>query len=252
MLRQKYKLLVLSVFLSFGLCNLMTAQESFISEEDFYDQDIDQFSYISDPFEVVNRFTFRINDIIYSNIIQPLADTYRLVTPDLIEEGAGNFFYNVNYPVRLFSNLFQGRFRGMWVETVRFTVNSTIGIVGFASPADKIDGFSSGNAEDLGQAFGALGMNEGPYLVLPLLGPSNLRDLGGLIAGRIINPVKEPSSLIDDWALEYRLSFTSFDFVNNSSEFLRQYNQLKDGAIDPYSSVKNGYTQYRRNAITNR
>mgnify|MGYP003873839789 CR=1 FL=1 len=132
---------------------------------------------------------------------------------------------------------------------MRFTINSTIGIVGIACPADKIDGFSSVKAEDLGQAFGALGINEGPYLVLPLLGPSNLRDLGGLIIGRVINPVKEPSSLINDWAWECRLSLTSFDFVNNSSDFLRQYNQLKDGAIDPYSSIKNGFTQYRRALI---
>ena len=249
MKRQKFKLLALSVFLILGSCNLIIAQETFISEEDFYDLDIDQFSYISDPFESVNRFTFRFNDIIYSNIIQPLADTYRLIAPDLIEEGASNFFYNINYPVRLGSNLIQGRFRVMWVETARFTINSTVGILGFACPADRIDGFSSVKPEDLGQAFGSLGINEGSYLVLPFLGPSNLRDFCGLITGRLINPVKEPSSLIDDWAWECRLSLTSFDFVNNSSGFLRQYNQLKNGAIDPYSSVKNGYTQYRRAAI---
>ena len=250
MKRQKFELLVLLVILFLGSYNNVTAQNIFISEEDFYDQDIDQLNHISDPFERVNRSIFRINDIIYSNIIQPLADTYRLVTPDLIEEGASNFFYNVNYPVRLGSNLIQGRFRGMWVETVRFTINSTIGIVGIACPADNIDGFSPVKAEDLGQAFGALGINEGPYLVLPLLGPSNLRDLGGLITDRAINPLKEPSSLIDDWAWESRLSINGFDFANNSSDFLRQYNQLKDGAIDPYSSIKNGFTQYRRALIT--
>ena len=250
MKRQKFKLLVLSIFLCLGTCDTVIAHETFISEEDFYDQDIDQLNHISDPFEGVNRFTFRINDIIYSKLVQPLADAYRLFTPDLIEECASNFFYNINYPVRLVSNLIQGRFSGMWVETARFTINSTIGIAGIACPADKIDGFSSVKAEDLGQAFGALGLNEGPYFVLPLLGPSNLRDLGGLITGRVINPVKEPSSLINHWAWECRLSITSFDFVNNSSAFLQQYNQLKDGAIDPYSSVKNAYTQYRRAAIT--
>ena len=80
MKRQKFKLLALSVFLILGSCNLIIAQETFISEEDFYDLDIDQYSYISDPFESLNRFTFRFNDIINSNIIEPLADTYRFIT----------------------------------------------------------------------------------------------------------------------------------------------------------------------------
>lgn len=250
MKRPKFKLLVLSVFLGLSYSFNVSAQETFLSEEDFYEQDVDQFSHISDPFESVNRFTFQFNDFVYRNILQPLADRYKAVTPDSIEEGASNFFLNLNYPVRLSSNLIQGRLREMWVETARFAINSTIGFGGLASPADNIEGLSPIKTEDLGQAFGAIGIGEGPYLVIPLLGPSNLRDLGGLIGNRAVNPVKEPFSLIDKWDWEHRLSLSGLDFINSSSGFLKQYNQLKGGAIDPYSSLKNGYTQYRRVAIT--
>lgn len=249
MKRRKFKLILLSAFLVLSSYLNISAHETFLSEEDFYELDVDQFSYIFDPFEPVNRFTFNLNEIAYRNVIQPFADAYKVFTPDPIQKGASNFFYNLNYPVRFSSNLIQRRFRSMWVETVRFAINSTIGIVGITCPADKIDNFTPLKAEDIGQAIGSLGISEGPYLVLPLLGPSNLRDLGGLISGRVINPVKEPSSLINGWAWECRLTLSTFDFVNSSSEFLLKYNQLKEGAIDPYSSLKNGYTQYRRAAI---
>ena len=129
-------------------------------------------------------------------------------------------------------------------------INSTIGLGGLASPADNIKGLPPIKAEDLGQAIGAIGIGEGPYLVIPLLGPSNLRDLGGLIGNYAVNPFKQPFCIIDKWDWEYRLFVSGLDFINSSSGFLQQYNQLKRGAIDHYSSLKNGYTQYRRAKIT--
>ena len=250
MKRPKFKLLVLPAFIGLNFALNVFAQETFLSEEDFYEQEVDELSNIFDPFESVNRYSFQFNDFVYHNILQLLADRYKAVTPDSIEEGTSKFFLNLNYPVRLSSNLIQGRLREMWVETARFVINTTIGFGGLASPADNIEGLSAIKSEDLGQAFGAIGIGEGPYLVIPLLGPSNLRDLGGLIGNRAVNPIKEPFSLIDKCDWEYRLSVSGLDFINSSSGLLQQYNQLKGGAIDPYSSLKNGYTQYRRAAIT--
>ena len=161
-----FKLLSLPAFIGMVFCLSLSAQNDFFTEDEFYDQDLVQFSNISDPFEVVNRFTFQFNDFVYRNILQPLAGSYKAVTPDSIEEGASNFFLNLNYPVRLSSNLIQGRLREMWVETARFAINSTIGLGGLTSPADKIEGLSPIKAEDFGQALGAIGIGEGPYLVL--------------------------------------------------------------------------------------
>jgi phospholipid-binding lipoprotein MlaA len=229
--------------------SFLSAQDSYLAEEDFYQEEVNGAANIYDPLERVNRYTFEFNDFFYLNILQPIADGYTRITPDPVEAGASNFFYNLKYPVRLAGNLLQGRLKGAWVETGRFAINSTIGLAGVMTPADGIEYFAPIKPEDVGQAFGAWGIGEGPYLVLPLLGPSNLRDLGGLIGDRAVNPLKEPYSLIDDWNWEWRLALTGSEIIVNSPDILNRYKQLKGDAIDPYSSLKNGYTQYRLGAI---
>lgn len=227
----------------------MHAAEGYLSEEDFYQEEIEGSIEVSDPFETVNRYTFQFNDFVYLNLVQPLADGYQTVTPDPVEKGASNFFYNLKYPVRLAGNLLQGRLDGAWVETGRFAINTTVGIAGVFTPADKVEGFAPIPKEDIGQALGSWGVGEGPYLVLPLLGPSNLRDLGGRIGDRAVNPLDEPFSLIDDWNWEWRLALPATEFIVDSPSLMERYMRLKGSAIDPYSSLKNGYTQFRRSAI---
>jgi len=227
----------------------LQAAEGYLSEEDFYEEEIEGTIDVSDPLEPINRYTFKFNDFVYLNLVQPLADGYQAVTPDPVEEGANNFFYNLKYPVRLAGNLLQGRFDGAWVETGRFAMNTTVGIAGVFTPADKVNGFAPIPKEDIGQALGSWGLGEGPYLVLPLLGPSNLRDLGGYVGDRAVNPLKEPFSLIDDWNWEWRLALSATEFTVESPSLMDRYLRLKGSAIDPYSSLKNGYTQFRRAAI---
>lgn len=246
----KFKPLFTAVVL-FGLypVSFLSAQDNYLSEEDFYNEEVNGSARVYDPLESVNRYTFEFNDFVYSNILEPIADGYTAITPDPVEEGASNFFYNLKYPVRLAGNLLQGRLKGAWVETGRFAINSTVGLVGVMTPADEVEGFAPIKPEDVGQAFGSWGIGEGPYLVLPLLGPSNLRDLGGLIGDRAVNPLKEPFSLIDDWNWEWRLALSGSEFIATSPNILARYKQLKGSAIDPYSSLKNGYTQFRQSAI---
>lgn len=225
------------------------AAEAYLSEEVLYEEEIKSGDEVSDPLETVNRYTFKFNDFVYLNLVQPLADGYQAITPDPVEEGAGNFFNNLKYPVRLAGNLLQGRIDGAWVETGRFAINTTVGIGGVFTPADTMEGFAPIPKEDIGQAFGSWGIGEGPYLVLPLLGPSNLRDLGGYIGDRSLNPLKEPFSLIDDWNWEWRAALAAIEFTVESPSLIERYMRLKGSAIDPYSSLKNGYTQFRRAAI---
>ncbi|HKK19226.1 MAG TPA: VacJ family lipoprotein, partial [Opitutales bacterium] len=153
------------------------AAEAYLSEEDFYAEEVEDTVDVSDPLEPINRYTFEFNDFVYLNLVQPLADGYQAVTPDPVEEGASNFFNNLKYPVRLAGNLLQGRLNGAWVETGRFAINSTVGIGGVFTPADRVEGFAPIPKEDIGQALGSWGVAEGPYLVIPFLGPFNLRDL---------------------------------------------------------------------------
>ena len=228
----------------------LTAQVGNLTEDEaFFDEELDESAGVYDPFESVNRFTFEFNDFVLSNALQPLVDVYTEITPDAVEEGASNFFYNLRYPVRLVSNLLQFRLKGAWIETGRFAINSTVGIVGILTPADDYESFAPIESEDVGQVFGAWGIGEGPYLVLPFFGPSNLRDLAGLFGDRTINPIKEPFSMIEDWDWELQLATSVTDSISRSPRIIERYRQLKSSSIDTYSSLKNGYTQYRRGAM---
>jgi phospholipid-binding lipoprotein MlaA len=241
--------LALSMLLGLASTSFLSAQDSYLSEEDLFTEDVAPNSRIYDPLEAVNRYTFEFNDLVYSYVLQPVANGYTAITPDPVEVGASNFFSNLKFPVRLVGNLLQGRLKGAWVETGRFAIISTIGLAGFMTPADKMESFAPIKPEDVGQALGSWGIGEGPYLILPLLGPSNLRDLGGLIGDRAVNPLKEPFSLINDWDWEWRLALSGSEFIATSPAILERYKQLKGNAIDPYSSLKNSFTQYRRGAV---
>jgi len=223
--------------------------EEFLSEEDLYGDDLSRSVVVDDPLQPINRVTFQFNDFVLLNLVQPLADGYQAVTPDPVEKGASNFFDNLRYPVRLAGNLLQGRAKGAWVETGRFAINSTVGVLGVFTPADEMEGFAPIPAEDIGQALGSWGVSEGPYLVLPFMGPSNLRDLVGMVGDRVVNPLDQPVSVIDDWNWEWQVALGVTEFTVNSPSIVERYLRLKGSAIDPYSSLRNGYTQFRRGAI---
>lgn len=232
-----------------GLVSGANAQGGFLSDEELYDEEVEYAPAIDDPLESINRYIFKFNDIVYVNLVQPLADGYTAITPDPVEEGASNFFHNLRYPVRLAGNLLQGRLQGAWVETGRFAINTTVGLAGVMAPADAVDGFAAIPAEDVGQALGAWGVSDGPYVVLPLFGPSNLRDLLGFFGDRAANPLQEPFSAINDWNWEWKLALSVTEFVVASPSIMDRYKQMKGTAIDPYGSLKNAYTQYRRAAV---
>ena len=240
----RYCLFGLALFVSLGA---LSAEEDFLSEEELYGDFEEAPTVVSDPLESVNRVTFKFNDFIYMNVVKHIANGYQAVAPDPVERGASNFFKNLGYPVRLVGNLLQGRVKGAWVETERFAVNTTLGVVGIWPSADRFERMQPLEPEDMGQAFGAWGIGEGPYLVLPLLGPSNVRDLFGLVGDRAVNPLQKPLSVIDD--SDWQLAFDATQFVVRSPRLLGIYTQMKDGALDPYSSMKNGYSQKRRSMI---
>lgn len=224
--------------------------KDFLTEDDLFALEDDEgMEPIYDPLEPLNRIIFEFNDFVYLNLLDPVARGYQKVTPDPVERGASNFFRNLRYPIRLAGNLLQGRLNGAWVETGRFAINTTVGVGGIFTPADAIEVFQPIPAENVGNALGAWGIGEGPYLVLPLLGPSNVRDFFGIIGDRAAYPLREPFSVISDWNWEWRLALGATEVIVESPALLARYQQMKGGAIDPYGSLKNGYTQFRRAAI---
>jgi phospholipid-binding lipoprotein MlaA len=226
---------------------LLQGSEAVLSEEELFEEDLGVSVEIKDPLESLNRVIFEFNDFVYTNVADPFVDTYETVLPASARKGASNFFENLRYPVRLISNLLQAKGKAALVETGRFAVNTTGGLFGILDIASGAEGLQKPPREDFGQVLAVWGVGEGPYLVIPFLGPSNLRDLGGYVGDRCINPLQRPVTALDDW--EWQLAYGVGDTVVTLPVVLDMYGQMKGSAIDPYSSLKNGYTQYRRSEI---
>lgn len=232
----------------FGLCACLTSfaqNTDFLSEEALYEVDFDDAPLISDLLEPANRVIFRFNDFFYNYLAEPVSYTYQL-SPVSVRLGIKNFFSNLGYPVRLTGNLLQGRIKGAWLETRRFGVNSTVGLLGVLDLASDMEGLERIESEDAGQVLGSWGLGEGIYLVLPFVGPSNLRDLGGLLVDRLVNPWVEPFCVLDS---EAKTIYSVGDGVSSLPGYLQIYREMKGSSVDPYSSLKDAFTQYRRAAI---
>ena len=191
-----------------------------------------------DPLECVNRKIFWFNDKLDVYVLAPVATGWEKVSPRRVRTSVSNFFGNLRFPIVTVNDLLQGKVKDSASDVGRFAVNTTVGVLGFFDPASgwglvKHD-------EDFGQTLGVWGVPPGPYLVLPLLGPSDPRDAAG-------------------FAVDYALAVTPFfieeyilvgarvvDTVNERSFVLKQVEDAKASAFDYYTFVRNAYLQRRR------
>jgi len=148
-----------------------------------------------DPFEGLNRNIFGFNEWTDRHILRPTAKAYDKYVPSPIRSGVGNVFDNVGTPVIALNQLMQGKPRAMLSDTGRFLLNTTLGLGGIFDVATKV-GLAK-HEEDFGQTFGVWGAGTGYYVVLPLLGPSNIRDGLGLAVGAVLNPIRFISPVED-------------------------------------------------------
>lgn len=132
-----------------------------------------------DPWEVFNRAIFTFNDTLDTYALKPVAQGYQAITPEFLEDGIHNVFGNIGDVGNLGNNLLQGKLHNAGVDTSRLIFNTTFGVLGFFDVADKMG--LTRNDEDFGQTLGYWGLQSGPYLVLPLMGPSTVRDAIGKI-----------------------------------------------------------------------
>ncbi|MGJ3242251.1 MAG: MlaA family lipoprotein [Opitutales bacterium] len=215
-------------------------QEEAIPEDILYGPE-EETAPVSDPLEGFNRSVFRFNDLLYRNVLDPVADGYDWLMPDPAQTGVSNFFYNIRTPVRLVGSVLQGKLGRGGREVGSFVINTTVGLFGFLRPSEEI--FGTIPAEDIGQTLAVWGIGEGPYLVLPLLGPSNLRDAVGFTGDIYLNPAREHS----EW--EYEAAAFGLDFVNTLPGLTERYEALQDSAVAPYISLRNAYLQNRRQEV---
>ena len=198
---------------------------------------------VADPLEGINRIMFGFNEITEDWLLRPVTDIYTAITPKPARTGVRNFFNNLGTPLRFVSCHLQGKVDEADIELNRFLINSTVGILGFGDPAGDQHGLKPPPREDLGQALGTAGMDEGLYLVWPLFGPSTLRDSIGIAGGVFLSPIHyvEPC--------ETAMSIRAVKGVNIMSFKLGQYENIKSTAIDPYIAIREVYIQYRRKQI---
>jgi phospholipid-binding lipoprotein MlaA len=193
---------------------------------------------IPDKIEGVNRVVFKFNDALYQAILQPLAKGYAAVVATPIRRGLGHFFHNLEFPTRFVGNILEARLANAGVETERFAIN-TVTSLGFLTLSDKFPRLQE-RPSDLGQAFGTWGLGHGTYLILPLLGPSSLRDGVGLaLSGYFLDPLH----YLNSW--KYRTGGTVVSIVNQSPEQMQAYDQLKAAAVDPYVALRDAYNVRR-------
>ena len=187
-----------------------------------------------DPFQNLNEKTHNLNQNLDESIATPIAKIYRKVTPDFVEVGVTNFTDNIEDVNIAINNLLQGKIKDGFSDIFRFTINSTIGMLGFFDAASSM-GLQK-HSEDFGQTLAVWGVSDGPYVVLPVLGPSNLRDT----LARIPEAFMTPLLLIDHDRTGYEL--TAIDLLDKRARFLG----LESIVIgDEYLFYRDAYFQSR-------
>ncbi len=217
--------------------------ETFDEDFDMFEEELnEQTVEISDPLEGLNRITFAFNDVLYAWILTPVSQVYADVMPEPVRIGVCNFFNNVTTPIRYANCLLQGKGDGAKAELDRFLINTMEGILGFGDPAKDKHGIEPAK-EDLGQTLAKAGLENGFYLVLPLLGPSTLRDAAGKVGDLFLNPI----FYLEPW--ELRMGVSGGKYINESSFHIGEYDSLKADAIDSYILIRQAYIQYRNKQI---
>jgi phospholipid-binding lipoprotein MlaA len=194
-----------------------------------------------DPWEPLNRKVFWFNDHLDMYLIEPAAKGWDFVTPKRVQTSLSNFFANLRFPIDTVNNLLQGKVQYAATDVGRFVVNTTVGAAGFFDPAKSFGLLP--HPEDFGQTLGVWGLRSGPYLVLPILGPSTLRDGAGIL---VDYPISITPFFVD-WY--YLFAARTVELVNFRASVLDAVHQAKEASLDYYSFVRNAYLQRRASAV---
>jgi phospholipid-binding lipoprotein MlaA len=195
-----------------------------------------------DPLESFNRSMFTFNDNLDQYVAKPLARGYKKITPEPIDRGITNFFSNLDEVGAIVNNSLQLKFKDAASDLGRLAVNSTLGLLGFMDVASGM-GLQKHN-EDFGQTLGAWGIKPGPYLVLPVIGPSSGRDAVGFTADWFTNPLYY---VVEDVGVSWGLYLIRF--VDRRAGLLKSTDLLETAALDPYAFMRESYLQYRLHQV---
>lgn len=196
----------------------------------------------NDPLEPFNRAMFRFNDTLDRTLLKPVSKGYVAVLPDFVRAGITNFFSNLGDLAVFANDLLQAKFKQSSEDGVRFLMNTSMGIFGFIDVATGAG--LPHHREDFGQTLAVWGWESSTYLVLPLLGPSTLRDSAGLVGDY---PFTFYAYLNTTYTKDAEIF--AFQTLNTRSNLLAATNVLEAAALDPYAFLRDAYLQQRRNLI---
>ena len=196
---------------------------------------------VYDPLEPVNRVIFSFNDKVDTWVLRPVAQTYVNVVPQLVRTGVSNVFGNISDLFSAVNNALQGKREALGNDLGRVLVNTTFGLGGIFDVAGY--GGVEKTSEDFGQTFGYWGIGPGPYLVLPILGPSNVRDTTGLVIQSYLDPfnqVTPDTNKYELWGLRA---------IDTRAGLLGTEDLVAGAALDRYTFIRSAYTQRRRSLV---
>jgi phospholipid-binding lipoprotein MlaA len=195
----------------------------------------------SDPFESVNRVTAAFNGVLDSFLVKPVAKAYKFVTPGPIEMMVGNFFGNLSDVWTGANNVLQGKPKEAVSDFTRFTLNTVWGLLGLVDVATDL-GLEKHN-EDFGQTLGVWGVSPGPYVVLPVLGPSSVRDTAGLIPDSFASPLRKVKHS------NARYGLYGLRAIDTRAGFLSAERFMDSASLDDYAFFRNGFFQRRYSQV---
>jgi len=203
-----------------------------------------EYDATNDPFEPMNRAIFDVNDFLDRLLLRPIAELYRAMVPPGIRDRVTNILSNMKEPVIFANNLLQGEFNRAGVTAERFAINTTIGVGGMFDWANQWKMYQQ--VGDFGQTLYVWGLGSGPYLVLPLLGPSSIRDAVGYGVDSAASPWQY---LANDGGSEtywdYQFVSTGMDGVTKREQNIEGLDALRKGSLDFYAQMRSVYRQYR-------
>jgi phospholipid-binding lipoprotein MlaA len=200
-----------------------------------------------DPLEGLNRAVFGVNQAVDTVVVRPVAQVYRAVVPDPLQYNVRSFLRNLRSPVIIANNLLQGDMDGAGRAFERFFINTIVGVGGIADVAAELRPELRYESEDFGQTLAVWGVDPGPYLVLPILGPSNARDAVGTAVDALSDPVSWVLYANDlQWVDYVRYGVT---LVDARVQTLDTTDELEASSVDYYATVRSLYDQYRKGQI---
>ena len=195
---------------------------------------------ISDPMEPMNRTFFHFNNWLYRRVLRPVSKGYGMVAPKPFRVCVDRLFINLKFPVRVVNNVLEARFKSAGIETVRFVVNSTVGVAGLFDPATRWK--LKAQPADFDQTFAIYRIPSGIFLNWPVLGPSTVRGTAGMAGDEALNPL---------WYVDVPLAVTAgasgVKTVNRTSLHIEEYDDLMSATLDPYVVVRSAYIESHSN-----